>query len=69
MCVEILFLFIYCTCTCMTITLCVLYLRCPIIHGLDVAVITQHFLRLEMDVCALCCLLFSGEEEAIQVIK
>lgn len=40
--------------------------RCPIIHGLDVAVITQHFLQLEMHVCALSCLLFSGEEEAIQ---
>ena len=63
-CRDSLLVFIY---TRMTITFCILYFRCPIIHGLDVAVITQHFLQLEMHVCALSCLLFSGEEETIQV--
>ncbi|CAG2235520.1 KNTC1 [Mytilus edulis] len=43
--------------------------RCPILHCLDMSVFVQHFLRLEMEVCALSCLLFSGEEESIQAIR
>ncbi|CAC5425573.1 KNTC1 [Mytilus coruscus] len=42
--------------------------RCPILHCLDMSVFVQHFLRLEMEVCALSCLLFSGEEESIQSV-